>query len=91
MLQKIATLRRIREQLTTAATVELMAKSSGMTVDEVAEYLAVARLTRPESWIESVHSEAFGRQNDTNVSERREMQKVLEDGLRRCPIRCGSP
>jgi len=85
MLQKIATLRSVRQLLDTSPTVEQLAESSGMPIDEVVECLAAARLTRPESWNESIHSEAFGQAGPTNDAEQREMWQVLADGIESLP------
>lgn len=85
MLQKIALIRRTREQLDSTATVEQLADKTGMPVDHVSECLAAARLTRPESWNDSVHGESFSVVHSTDPSEQQELREVLADGIETLP------
>lgn len=85
MLQRIAFLRRTRDQLDSSATVEELALAAGMPVGQVADCLAAARLTRPESWNESVHGESFSAPESADLSEQDEMRQVLADGIETLP------
>lgn len=85
MLQRIAFLRRIREQLDSSATLEELADAAEMPVGQVAECLAAARLTRPESWNESVHGESLRMPENNDLSEQQEMRQVLADGIETLP------
>jgi RNA polymerase sigma factor for flagellar operon FliA len=85
MLQRISFIRQVREQLDSSATVEQLADISGLPVEQVAECLAAARLTRPESWNESVHGESFRNPETVDISEQQEMRQVLADGIETLP------
>jgi len=85
MLQRISFIRRVREQLDSAVTVEQLAEASGLPVEQVAECLAAARLTRPESWNETVHGESFRNPESVDLSEQQEMRQVLADGIETLP------
>ncbi len=85
MLQRIALLRRAREQVGPGATVEQLAEASGLPVEQVTDCLTAARLTRPESWNEAVHSQASVPDGGEQETERAEMQQVLADGIETLP------
>jgi len=85
MLQKIARLRKVREQQDAAITVEELASVSEMSVDEVTECIAASRLTRPESWSESLHGGNAARSDECNITEDQEMRDVLADGIESLP------
>ena len=85
MLQRIAFLRPTREQLDSSATVEQLAVAADMPVEQVAECLAASRLTRPESWNDSVHGESFSAPESAHPTERQELQQVLADGIETLP------
>jgi len=81
MLQRIALLRQTRKQLGGAATVEDLADASGMPVEQVAECLEASRLTRPESWNETVHGRSFSLSDGIAGTEQEELRQVLADGI----------
>ena len=85
MLQRIAFIRKTRAQLDSAATVEQLAEASGLPVEQVSECLAASRLTRPESWNESVHGESFSVPLSEDPSEQQELRQVLADGIETLP------
>ncbi len=85
MLQKISFIRRVREQLDASVTLEELADAAELPVEQVAECLTSARLTRPESWNETVHGEAFRNPDSVDRSEQQEMRQVLADGIETLP------
>lgn len=85
MLQKIAHLRRVREKQESSVTVEQLAAASEMSTGEVTDCIAASRLTRPESWSESLHGTAAEHVEAGDISEQREMREVLADGIEALP------
>jgi RNA polymerase sigma factor for flagellar operon FliA len=85
MLQRISFLRRTRESLGASATVEQLADAAMMPVEQVSECLAASRLTRPESWNETVHGQSFSMPDCALATERQEMQQVLADAIESLP------
>ncbi|MCA9048260.1 MAG: sigma-70 family RNA polymerase sigma factor [Planctomycetaceae bacterium] len=88
MLQKISQLRRIRESLGGSVSIETLADASGMTCDEVLECIQGSRLTRPETWCDSVRVRGhIGDREETSDMEKAEMQRILADGIETLPDR----
>lgn len=88
MLQKIAVLRKAKLDISGPASPEALAEASGMSTDEVMECIQGARLTRPESWCDSVRVRGhIGDREDASELERAEMQQVLADGIETLPDR----
>lgn len=88
MLQKIAQLRQVRSQLQDSVSVEELADASGFSVQEVTQCMQAARLTRPETWNDTVRIRGHIGDNDQDTRlEREEMQEVLADGIEQLPDR----
>jgi len=86
MLQKIARLRQVKASLQGAVTVEELAVAADMTVAEVTRCIQGSRLTRPESWTDSVRVRGhIGDNDDVTPLERREMVSILADGIEALP------
>jgi RNA polymerase sigma factor for flagellar operon FliA len=86
MLQKIALLREAREQIQGPMTLEHLARVADMPVDDVARCLQAARLTRPETWNETVQTRKDVWQDESDHPlERQEMKHVLADGIEQLP------
>lgn len=86
MLQKIAFLRQVRSRFQSSVSVEELAEAAGYTVAEVNRCRQAARLTRPESWSDSVRIRGHIGDNDSDSRmEQEEKQKVLADGIERLP------
>lgn len=88
MLQKISSLRKVRNNISGPVTVEILADASGMPAEEVMECIQGAKLTRPDSWCDSVRVQGHvGDNSDPSEMEQSEMQKVLADGIETLPDR----
>lgn len=86
MLQKIARLRQVKASMQGAVTVEELAVAADMTVAEVTRCIQGSRLTRPESWTDSVRVRGhIGDNDDVTPLERREMVSILADGIEALP------
>ncbi|MDG1895966.1 MAG: sigma-70 family RNA polymerase sigma factor [Fuerstiella sp.] len=86
MLQKITTLRHLRNQFQGTVSVEQLAEASGMSVSEVTECIQGARLTRPDSWSDTVRVRGHIGDNDNpGPMETDEMRQVLTDGIESLP------
>jgi RNA polymerase sigma factor for flagellar operon FliA len=86
LLQKIATLRQARSRFDRTASVEDLACAAEMSVPEVTQCLQAARLTRPETWNDSVRVRGhIGDNGEPTSLEQEEMQQVLADGIESLP------
>ncbi len=86
MLQNITTLNQLRNQLQGTASVEQLANASGMSIHEVNECIQGSRLTRPDSWSDTVRVRGHIGDNDSpGELETAEMQQVLADGIELLP------
>ena len=85
MLQRVAFIRRKREHFDGSATIEQLAETSGLPVENVTECLAAARLTQPESWNEALHGASVTAPESVTPSEQQELRQVLTDGIETLP------
>ncbi|MCP4509592.1 MAG: sigma-70 family RNA polymerase sigma factor, partial [Fuerstiella sp.] len=86
MLQKITTLRQLKNQFQGTVSVEQLADASGMSVNEVNECIQGSRLTRPDSWSDTVRVRGHIGDNDSpGELETAEMQQILADGIESLP------
>ncbi len=86
MLQKISRLRQVRSTFQDAVSIEKLADAAGFSVAEVNQCLQAARLTRPESWSDSVRIRGhIGDHDQDSQFEIEEKQQVLADGIEQLP------
>lgn len=86
MLQKIAYLRQVRSEFEGSVSVEDLAAAAGMSVGEVTRCIQSSRLTRPDTWNDSVRIRGHIGDNDNATDlEKQEMQRVLADGIEQLP------